>query len=52
MTGTLRDALLRDYREGQGEINSAAAYAARRSQWLYFNANYGKHFRQPRAESP
>jgi len=45
MSGTLRDALFADYRQGQGEISSAASYADVRSLWPYFDANYGLHFR-------
>jgi 2-polyprenyl-3-methyl-5-hydroxy-6-metoxy-1,4-benzoquinol methylase len=43
VSGTLREALFRDYREGQGEISSPASYADVRSQWPYFDANYRKH---------
>jgi len=49
---TLREALFRDYREGQGEISNPASYADVRSQMPYFDANYGKHFRSlPRTVS-
>lgn len=46
MSGTLRDALFRDYREGQGEISNAASYTDVHAQWPYFEANYGEHFRR------
>jgi len=45
VSGALREALFRDYRDGQGKISSAASYADVRSLWPYFDANYSKHFR-------
>jgi 2-polyprenyl-3-methyl-5-hydroxy-6-metoxy-1,4-benzoquinol methylase len=36
----LRKELFDDYREGQGEISSAAVYADSRAQWPYYDTNY------------
>jgi 2-polyprenyl-3-methyl-5-hydroxy-6-metoxy-1,4-benzoquinol methylase len=44
VSGTLREALLRDYREGQAAISSPASYRDTRSLWPYFDANYSQYF--------